>query len=667
MIPQTAATQSGQHLSRGVEYYRAEQYERAIAELDQAIRLDSLQSRAYVLLASAYMEVNHLTEAERVAQKGLERFPDLVQLRIINSNVSWNIGDVETALNEYKYIERIADEEPGKLPADISRDELDNRIGLLYKDRGTRAYQADELPKAVESFRNAREYIPDTLEVHNNLTYLLIQSREWEDARDAARIALEHFPENKNLLQLKGQALYRLNDYTSLESVYEELYSRHPDDIEIGITYAQVLLQNQKFEQGLSVFESLLERFPEERKIYRAMQEVYEQSFRHQGAIAILKRKREAFPDDHAVVRELAETYEFVQDWDAAITMYDTLMIMTRDSVESKRAIAGIYEEMNKPEKALQQYRWLVHQDEAGFEVFRRMGGLYEELRQWDDALELYEAMYAAENHFYPLMRMGVVYEELGQVDEAYDMYTETKQMETTHPLPYNRLARIMYDRGEEGESIRLAELALQHALDGEKFLLERKYGFVQTIESEIDVRAVRDQQRTQEELDAYRQITTELFEFLTDRFAFQQVEPLFRELLQSSDASGRLYYYVAEFYGKHQYTDQAFQYYREATEASPRFRDAHIALGEMYEDEGEYRDAILSFERALAINPEKPEAYRALIRLYREQSQLDTLCDRWLARYQSQQDNQTLREHLIEALHKAGRYEEARAVVREN
>jgi len=58
-------------------------------------------------------------------------------------------------------------------------------------------------------------------------------------------------------------------------------------------------------------------------------------------------------------------------------------------------------------------------------------------------------------------------------------------------------------------------------------------------------------------------------------------------------------------------------------------------------------------------------DVYGALIRVHRENGTLDQLIDRWLVRYRAVRSDPELREYLIDALHRAGRREEAREIAR--
>jgi lipopolysaccharide biosynthesis regulator YciM len=122
----------------------------------------------------------------------------------------------------------------------------------------------------------------------------------------------------------------------------------------------------------------------------------------------------------------------------------------------------------------------------------------------------------------------------------------------------------------------------------------------------------------------------------------------------------------MGDYYQQQNQQKLSRSHYEKAIRYSPQLRKAHLALAQLFEQAGQNKDAITAYERVLSLDAQKPEAYDALIRLYRKTGKLDKLCDRWKARYRGNTDNETLKEFLIEALHKAERYEEARKLINE-
>jgi hypothetical protein len=66
-----------------------------------------------------------------------------------------------------------------------------------------------------------------------------------------------------------------------------------------------------------------------------------------------------------------------------------------------------------------------------------------------------------------------------------------------------------------------------------------------------------------------------------------------------------------------------------------------------------------------LSLNSKNRDIYKRLIEIYREENKLDMLCDEWLNIYFSQPENKMLEEHLIVALHKSNRNEEAKEIIK--
>ena len=87
--------------------------------------------------------------------------------------------------------------------------------------------------------------------------------------------------------------------------------------------------------------------------------------------------------------------------------------------------------------------------------------------------------------------------------------------------------------------------------------------------------------------------------------------------------------------------------------------------MANIYYKQGNKAQAILSYKRVLSLNSKNKDIYKKLIEIYREENQLNKLCDEWLNIYSSQHDNKLLEEFLIVALHKANRIDEAKEIIK--
>jgi tetratricopeptide (TPR) repeat protein len=87
-----------------------------------------------------------------------------------------------------------------------------------------------------------------------------------------------------------------------------------------------------------------------------------------------------------------------------------------------------------------------------------------------------------------------------------------------------------------------------------------------------------------------------------------------YRQALQLGPDDPRGYYGLGKVYqhekGLHL---EAIAAYRQALQADPRFLDAHVALGELFEETGRYEEAAASYERALEIDAAHPASLYGL------------------------------------------------------
>jgi len=144
-------------------------------------------------------------------------------------------------------------------------------------------------------------------------------------------------------------------------------------------------------------------------------------------------------------------------------------------------------------------------------------------------------------------------------------------------------------------------------------------------------------------------------------------VMPLLERLLALHGESGRLHYLAGHFFRNAGDSAKALAHFGLSTRLTPGYAPAHRELGTELEKGGRIEDALLSFERALALEPREHVHYANVIRLSERLGKLNDLAARWMARFQSGRENPALREGLVEVLHKSGRLEEASRILGES
>lgn len=657
----TSHAQQTSLLQTAMKYYQSGEYPQAITTLRDILDKDSTQVQAHILLSTSYLQSGNALMAQLAAERGIRLFPENPSLNWIEAEALVQMQKYRRALRYYTKIDTTTNMLNANVIRTVSREQLRQRIGKVNIALGAQQFQQDSLQSALKRFQTARTYLPDSVSVYRNLAYLYAQMERWGKSITWADSGLKRFPDNVDLLRIKGSSLFRKKDYAPLLDVYKKLHQLKPDDIDINLAYGEVLLVNQKPADAERLYKSLMKKYPRNKRIYNALIQINERQFNSKGKMAVLRRMQSQFPRDPEVLTDIAETYEVMNKWSNARAVYDSIQTFTGDTLRTQLATASTYERQDSLPRAASVYRQLYQQFPAKQQVLIEYGKVLEKLNRWTTAREIYTALDSINSTPYSLRHLGWTYEKLGKTVKADSSYQRAIRRGSDHPLPYFGLARFSLQKSDKTQSFQLAEKALKMSFQS---IASVQQDIQSSVQQESGITGLQSQENNKEALEEYDRLAREIFEFFSDKFDASQVEPVLLNLLNEYPRSARFHYLVGTFYQKQHQLKKAVRQYIEAAQISPALLEVHIALAEIYQDQNNPQQAIRSYERVISLDPQNDEAYSALIHLYRSQDNLDKLCDRWMARYRANNKNTVLREHLIEALHKAGRYHDAREVL---
>lgn len=652
-------------LRNGQQAFRQGEYAEAIEYLRSALAKDSLNVTTYILLSNAYLKLDNGVLAEMIASKGLEQYPENISLKWLKAEGLLGQRQLHPARNIYEDVHQtlqFADQDEERRL--ISLDRIRNRLGSIHQAQGIQSIQQGDTVAALDHFRQSRNFMPDTLAVYQNLAYTLLALKKYDEAAAAAVSGLARYPGEMPLLQIQATALYRMEKYDALLTVYDRLYEKNPDNVDIALAYGEVMLANKQFLQAQEHFNQLLKEHPKNRKVYRTVIQLNERNLDLEGKLNVLRQMRREFPADTAVVHDMAETLEMMENFQEARAMYDTLGTMSGDTLQTGLSIAKTFKKQDSLTAATQKYSELADYYPENIQLLREYGEVLIEQAAWKKALAIYNRvndLYSGADVF---QNLGYIHEHLGQLETARTFYNRAIESGTDHPLPFYRLAILLKGMGEEKKAFQHIKNAIILALDNLRELQEKVQSQMQ---SEEGVAGIEEPYEQEQLLHEYNSLSEEIFRYLSRNFPFDTTEPLVQNLLDEYSESPRLNYFVGRFYRIHARSEKSFKHFTKAVQLSPHLEEGHLALGEYHYSQGHIDEAIRSYQRVVSINPRNAGAYDHLIDLHQCEKKLDNLCDVWMSRYRANRRNEVLKEHLVEALHKAGRYEDAQQIVAQN
>lgn len=671
---------SGQFLpEEALERYAQEQFEEVIALLEPERARMYAAEGVYQLLASAYMRAGQYDMALEVAAEGAGHYPRNADLRILEAEILAR----EQPKQGLDALERILGElDAGVLHTDhLSAPEYDSYLARIHSLAGQTALKLPRYDAAIRHFTEASERQPMEPAVHHQLLYAHLLAGQHRELLDAFDLMPSWMQDDRTAFTLRSQALLELQEVETLLELYRNRYEQDPDDLETAIVYGQLLVADNKLLKANDLYSDLIERHPRNRSLYDALMDLNRRQMHHRGMAVLLEQMVRNFPDDEELPLELAHARELSGDRDGAAAVYDSLLRHREPEYELVRR------------RALLNYR---QGDAAGAYQFIREGTVEGEpaLRLWDLAvLEFQLGHYAAAGprlRTYleqvpsdSLARMvhGRVLVALGKLPEAQYAFDQAASGGVVWPDKYQLAIRMTgVPEARRGAGVtRHTDTAAVSAKETVEVMLEALDVSLRELghrENQLRIKA----QLTMygqpfEEGQPFYPIENQLldaigaFNALFDTILEFHLEEHIREMLERLIAlhpeNARVMDMAARFQKSTGNQVQALHYYMRAVEIEPDDHQHHLAIAAIMEERRDWEQAVLWYERALTARAPS-EVYSDLIRVHRENGTLDQLIDRWLVRHRAHRADTALREYLIDALHRAGRREEAREIARQ-
>lgn len=655
----STSAQDSSAFNQGLQLLQENRYEQAIEHLEKAVQTNYQKDEAFILLARAYLLSDEPGQAMIAIEQGLEHFPNNVVLKYLQAEAISNVDKIEAAIRLTSILDDSYNQQV-LIERGISPDQIQKQIGFLYTDAGNENFNDGSYAESADAFQNAIEHIPDSSFIHNNLVYTLLLAEQYEKAADAARTASNLFPDQPEFDLMLNQALSLSGNREESLQGFKNIYDQSPDNAKAAITYGQALIRNNKLLEAAEHFDTHLDRNPKQREVYSALLEMNRRLFDFKAMAVVYSRMIKNFPGETELREELAYVYAISSDYQQAREIYQEL-----------------YSEYSEPEYAIQFVQ------------------IYLMEKKWEESIRFIESI-LPENESAELYDLLIrLHQQQKENSEAMNVLQTAVSKFGESPEFMIRRLEITMTMDQVDQSIKTAELLISEAPDvsGLPYLVAADVN-LNRIEASIWLdRGIRVQLRMIEEmtsqiqesaqnalsgmpdlqvpltghsarLDYHQKVLTRLIDKVIESTSQQQTKNLLEKLTEDHSWSGTLMLSYADALNNLGSQDEAINVLQEILKNAPDEIEVHLKLANIHESNQNIRQAILAWERAFSLDSENETIYRALIRLHRENGTLNQLADRWLARYRSDSSNEHLKEYLIDALHRADRFDEAQDVI---
>lgn len=502
-------------------------------------------------------------------------------------------------------------------------------LGHMYEEMAQLFRRSDYMRLAIEEYREALEYDPDSAMLVVELADAYRRSGRIQEAVREARQVLEKDPDSLAAHRLLGHVYYQTlgelqPDRAGMRTLglaieeYEHVTRLAPGDTEAWLTLARLHRMNNDIEGAEAALKRLLEMEPQSEAALAGLALLYSDQGDYEEAIALLEGAAQG-SSSSKLLASLAYAYEQAEDYENAIQTYHRALRRDQENLEIRRRLAETLLEAERLEEALVEYRALAEAQPDDAQIYMRISAIYRHQRRYDEARAALErAKRLAPDSLEIGFQESFLYEVQGDFEGAIEVLSEMVA----------RMTRVSGDYNEAEASSRgivLERLGTLHRqvenFDGaiEIFELLLPLGEEQAQRGTLQLAETLRQARRLEEAAAMARqgvarfpeepgLKLQLANLVSDLGDLEQAVQIVESLLEESESDRRAYLALTQIYEGHKRFPEAEEALAQAEQLSGFDREreqVHFLRGALYERQKEYERAEEEFRLVLEMNPE--------------------------------------------------------------
>lgn len=294
-----------------------------------------------------------------------------------------------------------------------------------YEEDGLNANFNFQLEAFEQMYANDEYQYLDSDDLEYIVDHLLV-SNQFKKAEWAVRKALDHFPQNSELIIRLAQILTirgESNNALKLLLQLEQIESNN-SDVALGIALCYKHMKNS----GLSIryFKRALELASSDDKedIIIDLAVELERDEKYQEAIELLIYHIENGYNTESLIYELGHCYEKLDDYESAAKCFLDYIDENPYSLMTWYNLGNTYYKFDMVKEAIWAYEYTIIIDEDFIPAYYSLANAYFQDKRIQDALECYKKCLEVDDKD-PLVfcSIGECLEEEGEFEKAYDYY----------------------------------------------------------------------------------------------------------------------------------------------------------------------------------------------------------------------------------------------------
>lgn len=268
-------------------------------------------------------------------------------------------------------------------------DEVTPEVQQLYSEARAARQQGD-VQTAIQKYRQIVRLAPHLAPAYNNLGMLYFNEHDYERAAEVLKRGLELYPQMPSAAAMLGMSYYSLGQEDMAVPYLERALHANPADDQAEMVLARALLNQQKLSDAATHLRNVATRSPKNQEAWYLLGKTYMQL--SQQALA---RTNEIDPDS-VIAHELAgEVDESMHNYDLALVEYTKAVNLAPKAPGTHMRAANVYWLQGQWPQAEAEFRAELANDPNSCQAHWKLANvMLEQNESSDDALrELNQAV----------------------------------------------------------------------------------------------------------------------------------------------------------------------------------------------------------------------------------------------------------------------------------
>ena len=571
---------------------------------EQSIAMNPAASTEYKSLGDLYLQQKKTDAAVRSYKKFLEKNS--------NSAIAKFVG--EQALSQKNYPEAV------KYLGMVVGDEA--RVPQFLLMYGNACYNNRDEAKALVIYKQLATLMPDNPDVFQTLYDLQSAGGEKDDALANLKKYAALKPGDAQAQRSLGDMLYERKDAAGALTAYRTALKADPKAKGFYKRYAELVMSSPVQEEKIKVISGAIEAGEADAGMYHTLADIYRSQGLCAKAIPHYQKSIQLDPRDASLLSSLAECQVKSGAVQEAILTYEQATAMNPAANAEHKALGDLYMQQKKPDLAIRAYKKYVDKNPSEAALAKFIGEEEYKAKNYTEAKKYLGMVTGPEAKAAPFLTIyGKTAYAAKDYPTALTVYKQLAVLTPSDPAVFKTLYEIsgQMEKPEDVSTYLKRYTALSPGdASAQKFLGDQLY-------DKKDVpgalAAYQAALRADPGLKGFYKRYVELV--LKAGKPDERINAL-NGAIGANEADASMYGALADLYKSSGNCAKAIPLYGKALDADAKNTDLMFSQAQCQAKSGQVREATLSYEQALAMNPSAAGEYKTLGDLYMQQSKAD-------------------------------------------